>query len=78
MNYSELEPGGKFAEIVYAHFDQEEVFYVIDGEVAFEVRTDGQKRDRDRQAEQGDPVHPERVPTRSQRVGRAGAYARVR
>jgi len=40
MNYFELEPGESFSGGLHAHDDQEEVFYVEDGEATFEVGVD--------------------------------------
>lgn len=37
INYYELDPGESFAFGYHAHESQEEVFYVIDGEVVFET-----------------------------------------
>ncbi|MFP4625061.1 MAG: cupin domain-containing protein [Natronomonas sp.] len=37
INYYELDPGESFAFGYHAHEGQEEVFYVIDGEVVFET-----------------------------------------
>src|SRR6056297_850770 len=37
VNYFELAPGDSFAFGYYAHFDQEEVFYVQSGTVTFET-----------------------------------------
>lgn len=37
MNYYELEPGESFAFGYHRHADQEEVFYILDGEATFET-----------------------------------------
>ncbi|EMA53495.1 hypothetical protein C450_09292 [Halococcus salifodinae DSM 8989] len=37
MNYFELEPGESFSGGLHTHHDQEEVFYVQEGETTFEV-----------------------------------------
>ena len=37
MNYYELEPGESFAFGYHSHEDQEEVFYVVEGEATFET-----------------------------------------
>ncbi|EMA44437.1 cupin domain-containing protein [Halococcus saccharolyticus] len=37
MNYFELEPGESFSGGLHTHHDQEEVFYVQEGEATFEV-----------------------------------------
>jgi uncharacterized cupin superfamily protein len=36
MNYYALEPGESFSGALHAHLDQEEVFYVLEGEATFE------------------------------------------
>ena len=40
MNYFELQPGESFSGGLHTHHDQEEVFYVMAGEVEFEVGMD--------------------------------------
>ncbi len=40
INYFELAPGDSTAYGLHAHADQEEVFYVLRGEVTFETRDD--------------------------------------
>ena len=40
-----LEPGERFSGSVHAHFDQEEVFVVLEGEATFEVPSDGSGSD---------------------------------
>ena len=40
MNYFELEPGESFSGGLHTHHDQEEVFYVLEGEATFEVGRD--------------------------------------
>lgn len=37
MNYYELEPGDSFSGGLHTHMDQEEIFYVIEGEATFET-----------------------------------------
>jgi mannose-6-phosphate isomerase-like protein (cupin superfamily) len=37
MNYFELQPGDSFSGGLHAHHDQEEVFYIEDGQAVFEV-----------------------------------------
>ena len=37
LNYHELEPGESFSGGMHTHMNQEEVFYVIDGTLAFET-----------------------------------------
>jgi len=37
MNYFELDPGDSFSGGLHTHHDQEEVFYVVEGEAVFEV-----------------------------------------
>ncbi len=41
LNYYELAPGDAFSNALHAHFDQEELFYVLDGTATFET-DDGQ------------------------------------
>ena len=41
--YHELEPGEAFSAGLHTHYDQEEVFYVVEGTAVFEV---GRERDR--------------------------------
>lgn len=38
MNYYTLEPGEEFAGTLHAHLDQEETFYVLEGEATFETK----------------------------------------
>lgn len=38
INYYELAPGDSFSGGLHTHMDQEEVFYVIEGEATFETR----------------------------------------
>lgn len=40
VNHYRLEPGDRLVGGLHAHLDQEEVFYVIDGTLTFEVKTD--------------------------------------
>lgn len=40
INYYAIEPGESLSGGMHAHFDQEEVFYVVDGEVTFETPDD--------------------------------------
>lgn len=40
MNYYVLEPGEAFAGGVHAHLDQEESFFVLEGEATFERKSD--------------------------------------
>jgi uncharacterized cupin superfamily protein len=37
INYYAIEPGESLSGGMHAHFDQEEVFYVVEGEVTFET-----------------------------------------
>ena len=37
MNYFELQPGESFSGGLHTHHDQEEVFYVLEGEATFDV-----------------------------------------
>ncbi len=39
VNYYELEPGDSFAFGYHAHENQEELFYILDGEATFETET---------------------------------------
>ncbi|XGI84017.1 cupin domain-containing protein [Halorutilales archaeon Cl-col2-1] len=38
MNYYVLEPGENFADAVHSHLDQEETFFVLEGEATFETK----------------------------------------
>lgn len=40
MNYYVLEPGEEFTEALHAHLDQEEVFFVLEGEATFQMKPD--------------------------------------
>ncbi|MFC4407733.1 cupin domain-containing protein [Haloarchaeobius iranensis] len=40
INYYAIEPGESLSGGMHAHFDQEEVFYVVEGEVTFETPDD--------------------------------------
>lgn len=40
MNYYVLEPGEAFAGSLHAHLDQEESFFVLEGEATFETKPD--------------------------------------
>ncbi|MFB6171596.1 MAG: cupin domain-containing protein [Haloarculaceae archaeon] len=40
INYFELEPGDSFSGGLHTHTDQEEIFYVIEGEATFETLDD--------------------------------------
>lgn len=37
INYYELAPGESFSNTLHAHFDQEEVFYILEGTATFET-----------------------------------------
>lgn len=38
MNYYELDPGEEFSGSVHTHLDQEESFFVLEGEATFETK----------------------------------------
>jgi mannose-6-phosphate isomerase-like protein (cupin superfamily) len=40
VNYYRLDPGEAFSGGLHAHLDQEEVFYVVEGEATFEYRSE--------------------------------------
>lgn len=40
MNYYKLEPGENFADSVHTHADQEESFFILEGEATFETKPD--------------------------------------
>jgi hypothetical protein len=56
MNYFELQPGESFSGGLHTHHDQEEVFYVLEGEVEFEMLAS--QRDADRSSEESGVEDP--------------------
>jgi len=44
MNYYALEPGEEFAGSLHTHLDQEESFFVLEGEATFETKPELARR----------------------------------